>query len=133
MVEQLTLNQLVLGSSPSRGTNLLPAGFFLRKASQPRVAERSAAAPQPADGKAGRGEAKRGPGAGGTGLRARARGRAGFAGAGAVGAAAVPPGARPGAGQPLNFLTRMLALWPPKPKELLRAASIFMERGVLGT
>ena len=30
MVEQLTLNQFVLGSSPSRGTNFHPPDKFLR-------------------------------------------------------------------------------------------------------
>ena len=37
------------------------------------------------------------------------------------------------ASQPTNFFARMLALWPPKPKELLRTASTFISRAVLGT
>jgi len=34
---------------------------------------------------------------------------------------------------PLNFLAAMLALWPPKPKELLIVASTFIWRAVFGT
>jgi len=35
--------------------------------------------------------------------------------------------------QPLNFLARMLALWPPNPNELFRTALTFIRRGVFGT
>ena len=35
--------------------------------------------------------------------------------------------------QPTNFLARMLALWPPKPKELLRMALTVIWRAVFGT
>ena len=35
--------------------------------------------------------------------------------------------------QPTNFFATMLALWPPKPNELLMAAFTGMERAVFGT
>jgi len=34
---------------------------------------------------------------------------------------------------PTNFFAAMLALWPPKPKELLMMALTFISRAVLGT
>ena len=39
----------------------------------------------------------------------------------------------PGCAQPLNFLARILALWPPKPKELFTTALTFISRAVFGT
>ena len=36
-------------------------------------------------------------------------------------------------GYPLNFVATSVALWPPKPKELLTMASTFIPRAVFGT
>lgn len=38
-----------------------------------------------------------------------------------------------GSSYPTNFLAAMLALWPPKPNELLMTAVMFSSRAVLGT